>query len=390
MSRVASWLAASVLLLAPAIACAQALTVESLEHGSWSATVSALQHDVHGQGAVMHVVVSDPAGDRVTCGSYTLELDANGAQAFRVLGCDPRTQATALELVSRHALFAHGGPVAEPRSIGLRATATRVQETHGGASPGGGSELTCSVAIRPYLDDLEQGTHVYLTPDRYVVRPRAADVSVANGGGGAGWVLRSGARASLRIEYDVVERSTGEVVLHQHAELSCQSGAGHDAAETAAEIGRLAIRTLEHGPWPATVAAIRAELSSQGRTLHVVLVGANGQDLACARYRLAVDDGGAFRIGTCDPASGATELIVLSHEAVVASDLRPPRVTLLGTDRSSGCSATIHPYIGDLDGDQRVVLTPERYRVRVLTSGVTAEQAPGGWVLHGAHAAPHV
>ncbi len=240
----------------PAVAHAQGLTVETLEHGSWPESVSALQHDLHSEGTVVHVVVTDSTGARAVCGSYDLAFDGPGSEAFQVGPCDPATNATALELVSRAALFQEAEPVPHPRAIRLAATEIRVGESTGGAGVTGGSELHCTVSIRPYLDDLENGGRVYLTPDRYVVRPSAADVS-ASDGQQSGWLLSSGPRASLTIDYDVVERATGEVVLHDQTELSCASGAASEQPSPPSVSSASAVSDAE-APTPAPSAALTA------------------------------------------------------------------------------------------------------------------------------------
>src|SRR5512143_3428892 len=209
-------------LLPCALAHAQTLRIETLEHGPWPQAVAAVQANRGSEGRDLHVIVRDDDGRTIGCGAYALSLDAIGLAAFRVGACDPATGATSLTLVSRHALFGHDGVVPRPLAVGLTATEVRTGAISGGAAITGGSTLDCSVAVRPYLDDLENGQHVYLTPDRYVVVPRAVGVQVE--ATGDGWLLRSGTRASLTIDYDVADRSTNEVVLHDRATLLCASG----------------------------------------------------------------------------------------------------------------------------------------------------------------------
>ncbi len=223
-TRIGIAMAALGMLAAPPLARAQSLQLRSVEFGPWPAAVAALQADRSAEGRIVHVYVLDERGGAAPCGSYELSLDAAGASALRILGCDASDGTTAIQLVSRTALFSHDGhgPVPVPRQIQLAVTEVRTGAAAGGAALTGGSALSCSVHVRPYLDDLEHGGHVALTPDRYEVRLRAADVHAQPASDG--WLLTSGGRAELALEYDVVERATGEVVLHDHATLQCASG----------------------------------------------------------------------------------------------------------------------------------------------------------------------
>lgn len=269
-ARLARALVVTVIALGvPGRAHAQEAPVRTIEHGSWADTVEALQRDLGAEGQVVHVIVEHD-GARDPCGSYTLALDAIGVQAFRVLGCDPLTSATALRLEHRAALFEHdGGLVPRPRTIRLVATELRVEEAVGGGQIPGGSGLTCSVSLRPYLEDLEHGTRVVLTPERYVVRPLAADVEAS--GAGEGWTLRSMPRASLRIEYDVVDRASGEVVLHDEAVLSCASGPEARATEPTS--------STTASPSPATPEGVSVRFVAERRDTTVYRVDAGATDV---------------------------------------------------------------------------------------------------------------
>src|SRR4029077_19290079 len=97
--------------------------------------------------------------------------------------------------------------VPRPRTIRLMATSVRRGDSSGGAAQTGGSSLDCSVGIRPYLDDLEHGTVVYLHRDRFDVRP--SDTSITVEAWSDGWSLRGHSLASLTIQYDVVDRASG-------------------------------------------------------------------------------------------------------------------------------------------------------------------------------------
>lgn len=200
-----------------------ALRVATREHGSWPETVAALQTDIVAEGSRIHVVVYDASAHVARCGRYALALDPAGARAFAIGACDPMTDSTELVLVSRTELFSHDGPVPMPRTITLAATELRVGASAGGAAVTGGALLECSIAVRPFLDDLEHGTVAYLRPDRYDVRTDEATVLV--GVETDGWRLHSRAMAALTIEYSVVDRRTAEVVLRDHATLACGDAA---------------------------------------------------------------------------------------------------------------------------------------------------------------------
>jgi hypothetical protein len=234
-SRTIAALAVGLITCLPFVARAQdrELRVATTELGSWPETIAALQRDVRSQGSTVHVIVFDEGSRAATCGRYTLALDPYGAAAFAAGSCDPATNATALVLRSRTELFSHDGPVPRPRAIRLVATQVRFGDSAGGAAVTGGAALECSVAIRPFLDDLEHGGVVYLGPDRYEVHPTQASVIVSVEP--AGWSLHARSSAALTIAYDVVDRATHEVVLHDSATLSCSAGPQHAEAATATE-----------------------------------------------------------------------------------------------------------------------------------------------------------
>lgn len=192
------------------------LTVRTLEHGEWAATIATLQTDLAAQGRVVHVVVEGASGERAPCGGYLLALDDHGARAFEAGACDPTTSATALRLVDRLALFQLGGAVARPRSIGISAMEVRVGHSVGRASLRAESELRCSMAVRPYLVDLATGARVLATPDRFLIRPvgEGARIDAHHDG----WTVHAG---SVQVEYELVDRESGDVVLRETLALAC-------------------------------------------------------------------------------------------------------------------------------------------------------------------------
>lgn len=193
------------------------LTVRTLEHGDWASTVAALQQDARAEGRAIHVVVEHGA-ERAPCGRYLLVLDAYGQMAFSTGACDPRSQATELRLVDRRALFEIGDIVARPRIIQIVAFQLQQGVAQGRAAAPAGAELRCTVALRPFLLDLLHGTQVRATPDRFEVRALGdgAEVQVS----GDVWNVRAG---SLRFEYELIDRRTGEVVLREAVALACSS-----------------------------------------------------------------------------------------------------------------------------------------------------------------------
>lgn len=196
-----------------------ALAIEVVGQPGWAETVAALEHDASAQGRHLAIRVVDHNGQVAPCGFYALTFDDAGARAFTVGACDPSTNATDLTLASRTDLFSHDGVVPRPRTIRLMATEVRRGDESGGAAMTGGSSLDCSVGVRPYLDDLEHGTVVYLTRDRFDVRP--SDTAITVEAWSDGWSLHGHSLASLRIGYDVVDRASGEVVLRSEAILTC-------------------------------------------------------------------------------------------------------------------------------------------------------------------------
>jgi hypothetical protein len=196
-----------------------ALAIDVIGQAGWAEAVAALEHDTAAQGRHVAVRVIDRDGGVAPCGYYALTFDEPGARAFTIGACDPATSATDLTLVSRTELFTHEGVVPRPRTIRLTATEVRRGDESGGAAVTGGSSLDCSVGIRPYLDDLEHGTVVYLHRDRFDVRP--SDSTITVDAWSDGWSLHGHSVASLHISYDVVDRASGEVVLSSEAILQC-------------------------------------------------------------------------------------------------------------------------------------------------------------------------
>jgi hypothetical protein len=91
----------------------------------------------------------------------------------------------------------------------------------------------------------------------------------------------------------------------------------------------LVIVSREHGSWDATLEALRTDLSSQGREIHVG-VGVGGVRIPCPRYRLELDEGAssAFLVGGCDRATRETRLILERRAALFETASRPRRLAI--------------------------------------------------------------
>lgn len=193
-----------------------ALVVRTLEHGEWAASIAAMQSDAGWVGRSIHVVVEDAYGARAQCGAYRLQLDAQGGRALLVGACDAASRATELRLIDRAALFGHGDIVARPLAIAISALEMRHGAASGGAAQPAGADLECSLVVRPYLVDMLTGEHVLATPDRFELQPVGEGAPVM--ASGDAWSIRSG---TVRVDYQLVDRRTGDVVLRDSAELSC-------------------------------------------------------------------------------------------------------------------------------------------------------------------------
>lgn len=88
--------------------------------------------------------------------------------------------------------------------------------------------VTCSVQVRPLLIDPETRVRVPADADRFILRAVGESATVA--ATGDGWTVTSG---RVRIEYELVDRLDGAVVLRDTVELSCgrPRGASHDVID---------------------------------------------------------------------------------------------------------------------------------------------------------------
>ena len=204
--------------LAAVSARADDLTLATRELGTWNDALAALRGELGSEGTTLHVAVRSH-GSPVACERYRLELDDAARSAFRVGACDPATHETALVLEHRAALFDPRFHVPRPRTLAISAVLRATAVASGG--PQGGSLVECSWSVRPYLDDLQHGTRVLLTPDHYALRSGSASVTVSPMPDRTGFRLSTAEVATFRLDYEVVELATGDVVLRQKTTLTC-------------------------------------------------------------------------------------------------------------------------------------------------------------------------
>lgn len=206
------------ILLALPSARAEGPEIVTREHGGWGEALAALRGDLGSEGRAIHIGVR-AGGKKVGCDHYRLDLDDAAQGAFQVGVCDRGTEETTLKLAHRAALFDHRTHVPSPRTLSLRAVVTYEGAAVGDGGPQGGSAVRCSWAVRPYLDDQEHGTRVLLTPEHYALRSASAWVSATPDG--SGWNLAVSEAATFHLEYEVVDRATGGVVLRQALDMRC-------------------------------------------------------------------------------------------------------------------------------------------------------------------------
>ena len=292
-----------VLLVAPSARAAEP-TLTTRELGSFPDALAALRGDLGGEGRTLHVSVH-AGGSRVACDHYQLDLDPAARAAFRVGACDPATEETSLVLEHRAELFDHDAHVPRPRTLSITAVVTHQGTVVAGGGPQGGSALRCSWALRPYLDDLEHGTRVLLTPEHYALRSGSAWVTATPDG--AGWSLSTTEGASFHLEYEVVDRATGAVVLRQALTLRCGPEPTPERAPSPLSSPRH--RALVAPPVPARVrlpaTPAKPEIYTMAGIFTVVWAALAAP---CFVYAARADDAGA-RVG---PAIGGTVMGALA------------------------------------------------------------------------------
>jgi hypothetical protein len=121
----------------------------------------------------------------------------------------------------------------------------------------------------------------------------------------------------------------------------------------------------------------------------------------CGRYALALDVDGAraLRFGACDPATHATEVVLVDRAALFApgEPVAIPRTVAVsavavrhgatagGAVPTGGvdvrCTATVRPFVADLLNGANVYLSPEYYRLEPLDLSVRIDSTRDLWVV---------
>lgn len=78
------------------------------------------------------------------------------------------------------------------------------------------AEIECTLVVRPVWIDPSTGARVRATPERFLLDPIGEGVAIA--AAGDGWQVRAG---TVRVEYRLIDRVTGAVVLEDSASLAC-------------------------------------------------------------------------------------------------------------------------------------------------------------------------
>jgi hypothetical protein len=94
----------------------------------------------------------------------------------------------------------------------------------GGAAQTGGSSVSCTADIRPFVEDMERGQRVPLTPGRYELHVKGADVDVQPMSDG--WRIIDRGGSSTRIAYEIFDGKRNNVVFHDEVTLACSGSPG--------------------------------------------------------------------------------------------------------------------------------------------------------------------
>lgn len=98
------------------------------------------------------------------------------------------------------------------------------------------TEIECSLVVRPVWVEAG-GARVRATPERFALEPIGEGVVVQ--AAGDGWRVRAG---SMRVEYRLLDRTTGAIVLEDAAELACGRELDPPAPEVIALVPQRAFR----------------------------------------------------------------------------------------------------------------------------------------------------
>ena len=110
----------------------------------------------------------------------------------------------------------------------------RTTGASGGAGSVGGSELQCTLALRPFLTNLETGEHVFLAPGRFVMNVLSHEVRANPNANG--WTLQAHARGQISVEYEVIDTQRRVRVLHDRVGLQCGAESAEVEAPTTGQI----------------------------------------------------------------------------------------------------------------------------------------------------------
>lgn len=223
-TRVASaLLGIAVLAMSPTLARAQA-HVTAADGRSWTEVIDDLVRNVGSEGTVVPLCVRGDDARCMPCGTYALSFDADAAGAFEMGACDPASGTTPLRLAQRALLFDHRHAIALPLAVVVHAQLAASDTAESATPRAAGSGVGCNAHVQPYVRDLEHGTLVMLGSDAYDLRVARAHVSIAPSTDG-GFVVSSMDGGTYDLEYDVIERASGSVVLVGHTSLTCRSTA---------------------------------------------------------------------------------------------------------------------------------------------------------------------
>ena len=168
-------------------------------------------------------------------------------------------------------------------------------------------------------------------------------------------------------------------------------------ARVARSAGPLEVSPVEGGTWLSQIAALQAATTGPHASFHVRVVdGDTRRAVPCGQYALQLDARGsqALAVGSCDPGTGATEIVLVNRAAMFApGDPVAPvpiavsayAVRLGSASLASGvefhCMAWVRAYVADLLDGHPVYLTPERYAIEPLDGRLHAVLARDGWVI---------
>jgi hypothetical protein len=154
------------------------------------------------------------------------------------------------------------------------------------------------------------------------------------------------------------------------------------------------VTALDGRSWADVVSDWVEDTSSQGTAVSLCVREQADRCLPCGAYAISIDP--AVAVGGCDPASGATSVLLVDRSALFDHSHAVPvpraiavRATLAGgtttesvAPRSAGtgvgCSVRVRPYVRDLEHGSVVMLGPDAYDVVVAGMEATVEPSADG------------